>query len=164
MYSFGNCWFARDIQLIFEWKKEHVISAELYSAVLEQFLFLDDISRFIEISKLAEQEGHANHPKVQEVMFQKLLHEKNTTQIQAFISMIQSKKNGISFSTNPLDNAVSHFAWKRTDQVSHWLLTFTHSLDYLIHQGLLTAYSHWSLPKEIQQVLLTILKSLLIMV
>lgn len=99
--------------LFFEWKKEHVISAELYSAVLEQFLFLDDISRFIEISKLAEQEGHANHPKVQEVMFQKLLHEKNTTQIQAFISMIQSKKNGISFSTNPLDNAVSHFAWKK---------------------------------------------------
>lgn len=98
--------------IFYDWRQNHTtITPELYATVLEQCLYLHDSSRFIEISGITRQDGYFDHPRVQEVMFQQLLHEKNPAQIQAFISMTQSNnKDKSEITQNPLNNAVSYFA------------------------------------------------------
>lgn len=117
--------------LFYNWRQTHSkISPELYATVLEQFLYLHDSSKFIEFSAFAKKDGYLDHPRLQEVIFQQLLHEKNTAQIQAYIAMIQSNgKMEIEQMQRPLNNAVSHFAREKDGPGVSMVIDFYSQLD-----------------------------------
>lgn len=99
------------VDLLYAWKQEKgVVATELYVAVLESLLDLNDHARFNEISKMAQKDGHMDRPQLKEVHFQKLLHEKNLARIEAFVAMLQEDYVSTQLTTRPLNRAVSYFS------------------------------------------------------
>ncbi|VVT56325.1 uncharacterized protein SAPINGB_P004969 [Magnusiomyces paraingens] len=102
------------MDLIYTWKQDRqTVDVELYACVLESLLDLQDSARFNEISKLVQADGYIEHPRIKEVHFQKLLHEKNLPRIEAYISMLQEETavpSSAALSIRPLNRAVSYFS------------------------------------------------------
>lgn len=85
------------------------ISEHLYATILECLLDLGDAELMIDITRTIEADGLFGTARVQEVILQQLLCEKNEGRIEAYLSLFE-QQNRINVTARPFERAAVHFS------------------------------------------------------
>lgn len=99
------------VSLMYKFKADRgEVSESFYATVLECLLDLGHADLMIEVTRTIERDGLFGTARVQEVILQQLLVEKNAGRIEAYLSLFE-QQNSISVSARPFERAAVHFSW-----------------------------------------------------